>query len=537
MNPAAASTLARSVATVGLALPGVVVAATPCDVLLTAQVDASQVLSSIAVEERDELPAHCRVRGVIVPAINFELRLPIEDWNGKFYMVGCNGFCGRLEVERSGFTNSMNHGLERGYAAATMDGGHWGSAITDGRWAQNDRIAETDWAWRAVTETARVAKALLQAYYGRPQSHAYFAGCSNGGRMALMEAQRFPADFDGIIAGAPALDYTGLVATHSAWVTQANRRDDGGEILARGKVAAIGAAVREACDSLDGANDGLIDDPRRCDWQPAALACATEKKASGSTADPSGRVKSGAEPVSTCLEPEEVAVLQKWYGGARDSQGSQLYPGGVPRGSEPYWRTWLTGAPGTRNPPLMPLFARDFLRYMAFAHDPGESYDTRDFDFDRDPASLAHMAELYDAEQADLGEFHARGGKLIVYQGWSDPVVTPLRTVEYFEAVRAANGGPEATSGFARLFMLPGFDHCGAQGGPGANDAGFDPLPALEDWVERGIAPESIPAQRRDAEGAIQWTRPVCDYPRVATPQPAEDASKPHNFLCRAPTD
>jgi feruloyl esterase len=546
MNPSTATPLARSLAAVLLALPILAVAATPCDVLLARNVDDAQVLSSIAVEARGGLPAHCRVRGVIVPAINFELRLPIEDWNGKFYMAGCGGFCGRLDIERDGFTNSMNHGLARGYAAATMDGGHWGSATTDGRWALNDRIGETDWAWRAVTETARVAKALLQAYYGRPQSHAYFAGCSTGGRMALMEAQRFPADFDGIIAGAPALDYTGLVATHFAWVTQANQRDDDGEILPRGQVAAIGAAVLEACDTLDGANDGLIDDPRRCDWQPAALACAPEKNGLEPVSVPagpepgaerSGRSGSRAEPRSTCLRPEEVAVLEKWYGGARDSHGSQLYPGGVPRGSEPYWPLWLSGAPGTHNPPLVPLFAREFLRYMAFAHDPGESYAVRDFDFDRDPPRLAHMAALYDAEQADLGAFQARGGKLIVYHGWSDPIVTPFRTVEYFEAVQAANGGAQATSGFARLFMLPGFDHCGVQSGPGANDAGFDPLPALEAWVEGGIAPESIPTQRRDAEGAIQWTRPVCAYPRVATAQPADDAKKPREFLCQAPAD
>jgi Tannase and feruloyl esterase len=531
-------------------------AATQCDYLNSAYVDDTKVLSSFEVEARDGLPRHCRVRGVVVPAINFELRLPVESWNGKFYMVGCGGFCGRLDSERPGIANAMNHGLRRGYAAATMDGGHWGSSVTDGRWALNERIGETDWAWRAVTETARVAKALLHAYYGRPQERAYFAGCSTGGRMALMEAQRFPADFDGIIAGAPALDYTGLVATHFAWVTQANQRADGSEILSRDKVAMIAAAVTKACDARDGTADGLIGDPRRCDWQPAALACPAPKNGSEPifsapnpaaagkiSSEPISGQKIGSEPVSReekvrgCLEADEVAVLEKWYGGPRDSQGRQLYPGGIPRGSEPYWPLWLTGAPGTHNPAPLPLFARDFLRYMAFAHDPGETYEPRDFDFDRDPPRLAHMAALYNADQPDLRAFRERGGKLIIYQGWADPVVTPLRTIEYYEAVQAAAGGADAAAGFARLFMLPGFDHCGLSNGPGANDAGFDPLPALESWVEAGIAPESIESQRRDAAGTIQWRRPVCAYPLVARLTPGGDASRLEDVLCMEPAD
>jgi feruloyl esterase len=254
------------------------------------------------------------VLGVIRPAINFEVRLPTYGWNGKFYMAGCGGFCGRLDSDLPGFTNAMNHGLRRGYAAATMDSGHWGAHRADGRWAWNNRLAENDWGWRGVTETARVSKALVAAYYSQPLKKSYFAGCSTGGRMGLMAAQRFPADFDGIIAGAPALDYTGLVATHGEWVTQANLRSDGTEILDRGKVALIADAVLAACDACDGRSDRLIDDPRTCDWRPSNLAC-----------DP--------EPAATCLTAEEVGVLEKWYAGPRDAAGKQLYPGGIPRDS------------------------------------------------------------------------------------------------------------------------------------------------------------------------------------------------------------
>jgi len=473
------------------------VAAMECASLAALRIENANLLSSTVVPSRDGLPEHCRVLGVIRPAINFEVRLPTRDWNGKFYMAGCGGFCGGLDSDLPGFTNAMNHGLRRGYAAATMDGGHWGASRVDGRWAWNDRLAENDWGWRAVTETARVAKSLVATFYGKPQHKSYFAGCSTGGRMGLMEAQRFPADFDGIIAGAPALDYTGLVATQFAWVTQANIRPDGSEILGRGKVANIAAAVTAACDARDGRRDGLIDDPRACDWQPAAMAC-------------------GTNPSDACLTPDEVKVIEKWYAGPRTAAGTPLYPGGIPRGSEPFWPLWLTGNATNRSPPLLTLFAREFLRYMAFAEDPGESYDVRSFDFTRDPPRLAVMARLYNADNPDLSAYAARGGKLIVYHGWADALVTPYRTLQYVEQVQQTMGGPARTGQFLRLFMLPGFDHCGMQSGPGTNDAGFDPLPALEAWVERGVAPDSIPATRSNPDGSAAWTRAVCAYPPAA---------------------
>jgi feruloyl esterase len=470
---------------------------TGCPDLAGLRIDDTNLLSASVVPATADLPEHCRVLGVIRPAINFEVRLPTSDWNGKFYMAGCGGFCGRLDSDLPGFTNAMNHGLRRGYAAATMDSGHWGAHRADGRWAWNNRLAENDWGWRGVAETARVSKVLLAAYYGRPQQKAYFAGCSTGGRMALMAAQRFPADFDGIIAGAPALDYTGLVATHGAWVTQANLRPDGTEILDRSKVALVAAAVVEACDARDGRTDGLIDDPSTCDWQPARLACGTEADA-------------------TCLTAEEIGVLGKWYAGPTDSNGRRMYPGGIPKGSEPHWPLWLTGRPGDQTPGLVPLFAQDFLRYMAFAEDPGETYRVQDFDFERDPPRLAPMGAIYNADNPDLTAFARRGGKLIIYHGWADPIVTPWRTLQYVEDVQRRMGGLSQTESFLRLFMLPGFDHCGMQTGPGANDAGFDPLPALEAWVERGVAPDSIPSARVGVDGAAAWSRPVCPYPKPA---------------------
>jgi feruloyl esterase len=468
-----------------------------CAELASVALEGVRLHSTVTVPASEALPEYCRVTGTIGPATNFEARLPTAAWNGKFYMAGCGGFCGKVDAERPDFSNAINHGLARGYAVATTDSGHWGANSTDGRWARNNRRAEEDWGWRAVTDTARVSKQLIERFYGRPQQRAYFAGCSTGGRMALMEATRFPQDFDGIIAGAPAMDYTGLVATAFAWLMQSNTSADGREILARDKVPMIADAVIEACDAKDGTSDGLIDDPRACDWQPRQLSC-----------DGASR--------TNCLTVDEVGVLEHWYRPAQDSTGHALMPGGLPRGSEPFWPVWLSGRPGTDTPSMITAFTRDFLRYMAFAEDPDPNYTVSQFDLDRDPARLATMSAVYDADSGDLAAFKARGGKLLLYHGWADPIVTPWATLEYYAALEKRFGGPDATREFARLFMLPGFDHCGLQRGAGADNAGFDPLPALEAWVERGEGPDTIDTQRRNADGSIEWSRPVCAYPRVA---------------------
>jgi Tannase and feruloyl esterase len=293
------------------------------------------------------------------------------------------------------------------------------------------------------------------------------------------------------------------------------------------KLGLVRDAVYGACDARDGLADGLIADPRRCAFDPASLAC-----------------KGG--DAAGCLTAAEVGVLAKWYGGAVDGRGERLYPGGVPPGSEPNWPRWLTGAGNA--PPLMPLFARDFLRYMAFEPDPGPSYRVEDFDFDRDPPRLAAMAEVYNAATfgpaaagaadpppwADLSGFERRGGKIIVYHGWGDPLVTPQATVDYYEAVARRAGGVERARGFARLFMVPGMDHCGINAeGPGIADTGIDPLGALEAWVERGTPPDFLLATKTDASGGTVWRRPVCAYPRVARfAGGGADPADPASFRC-----
>ena len=467
---------------------------TDCAALAGMAIPDTNLLSATLVPERDGLPAHCRVLGYVRPAINFELRLPVSGWNGKFYMVGCGGFCGQVLSERPNFTNAMNFGLRRGYAAATTDAGHWGAGATDARWAWNNRQGEIDWGTRAIPEVTRASRALVAAFYTRGAERSYFAGCSTGGRQALIEAQRFPDDFDGIIAGSPALDYTGLVATFLAWTTRANMDAEGRPILTHARVPLIRRAVTEACDAADGLADGLIDNPRACRFDPASLQC------------PAGA--SGEQ----CLSPAEVGVLRAWYQGPRNAAGQQLYPGGIPLGSEAFWPVWLTGS--ATAPAVNPAFALNFLRYMAFQDDPGETYQITQFDFERDPARLAPMAALYNATSPDMARFRQRGGRLIVYHGWADAIVTPERTVEWFEAATQAAGGRAEMDQFARLFMIPGFDHCGlSPAGPGINETGLDPLTALENWVERGQAPASIMTTRNTEP---RWSRPVCPWPREA---------------------
>ena len=488
----------------------------PCDRLAGLKIEDVNLLSATEVAAADGLPAYCRVLGYVRPAVNFEVRMPAGGWNGKFYMAGCGGFCGRLDSDRAGFANAANYGLKRNYAVASTDAGHWGQSVLDGRWAHDNRQAEVDWGHRAVHVTAATAKQLIAAYYGRPQAKSYFAGCSTGGRQANMAASRYPEDFDGIISGAPALDYPGLVGTLFAWLVQANTGPDGKDILSPAEVGLVREAVYAACDAKDGLEDGLISDPRACDFDPAALQC-----------------KAG-QAAETCLGEAEVATLRKWYAGPTDSAGRQLYPGGIPRGSEPYWWLWLTGD-GKGGGRLIPGFNRDFLAFMAFRDDPGEGFTAHDFDFDADPAKLAFMQAIYNSDTPDLDRFRERGGRMIMFHGWADAIVTPFKTVEYYEAVEQRVGNRAATQNFLRLFMVPGMDHCGLLKGPGIDQNGFDPLTALENWVEKGTAPDTLASRQTDKDGRVVWARPLCPWPKTARHDGVGVASLGSSFACADP--
>ncbi len=446
-----------------------------CTALRNLTLDGGFVSSANMVAAAEDVPAYCRVRATALPAISIEARLPAQGWNGKLYQVGCGGFCGILGRADSGtgFINAMTPGLKRGYATATSDSGHHGLSVIDAGWADSNPHAERDWGWRSIGETNRVAQILISAYYGAGAESAFFQGCSTGGRMAHMAAVRHPKMFSGIISGAPAMDYTGLVATHMAWITQANTGPDGEAILKPGKDGLIGDEVMRQCDGADGKTDGVIDDPRACDVDLAALQC-----------------KAGASG-ETCLTPAELDVVAKWRQPARNSKGDELYPATIPEGSERFWALWLTGTEGRAA--LVPLFHKNFTAYMAFPDDPGAAYSPTDFDFDRDPPRLATMAAVYNSDRPELNAFRDEGGKMIVWHGWADAIVPPMKTVDWHDKLVANMGGAEKVGAFVRLFMIPGMDHCGILEGPnGVNQHSIDPITALENWVENGVAPTSI---------------------------------------------
>jgi feruloyl esterase len=454
-------------------------------------------VEKVAADPATGLPEFYKAKGTLFPEIKFELRLPPkEDWNKKFYMAGCGGFCGGVDIfPVSQFTNNLNWGLVRGYASATTDSGHdnLGKGRTYADWALDNRRGEIDWGYRSIHEVTRVCKAIVHLFYHRTAKYSYFAGCSTGGRQAIMEALRFPEDFDGVISGAPALEYTGLVATWMSWIAQAVS----GVPFSGEEVGRVQAAVLAQCDDRDGAQDGLISDPRRCpkiDFSGAGLSS------------------------------KQLAALNQIYSKPINSQSAILYQGVMPYGSEFYWPIWVPGVAGTTNSPLslglIGPFNGNFLKYMAFQED-DSAFAATDFDFDAHPALLEFMGKIYNATSTDLKKYKANNGKIIMYHGWADSIVPPTRTIAYYESAAAAMGGLEKTQDFFRLFLVPGMDHCStAQGlaASGVKSIGlddFDALGALEKWVEEGIAPDEINASGKALDGKVR-SRPLFPYPLYA---------------------
>ena len=484
-----------------------------CRALADLRIDDTNLLSATVVPAGGGLPEYCRVLGYVRPAINFEIRLPTANWNGKFYMAGCGGFCGKLS-SATDFVLDVKRALRRQYAVSMTDAGHWGEHIFEASWGYHNRPAEIDFGYRAVHETARVTKAIIEAFYHKAPAQSYFGGCSNGGRQGVMEASRYPEDFDGIISGAPALDVTGLMLNF-AWVARAITGPDGKNLLTPTEVALIEKAVSRACDPLDGLTDGLIDDPRACRFDPSTLACA-----SGKSAD--------------CLSSRQVDAVRALYQGPRNSAGRQLHHG-FPLGSEPYWAYWYTGQTSDASDDPFPRAGEGFLRYLGFEADPGAGYTVADLDLDRDPPRLEALGKVYNATNQDLDAFRRRGGKLLMWHGWADPGPSPMQSIAYYDAVEGRVGSREPTQAFFRLFMMPGMDHCGIVDGPGIRDAGIDPLTALERWVEHKEAPASLPMTKTDSMGKVLWTRPACPYPQRAIYTGRGDRKAATNFRCAGP--
>ncbi len=463
------------------------------------------------------LPAFCRVTGVLRPTwdseIKFEVWIPEADWNGRFLGVGNGGFAGSIYYQQ------LAGNLKRGFATAGSDAGHTAEA-EDATWAFGHPEKVKDFGWRAVHLTAERAKDIVTAYYGKPAARAYFDSCSDGGREALMEAERFPEDYDGILAGAPANNWVHMVSS-GVDVAQATRGDPHAYISSL-KLPAIQRATLAACDAQDGVKDGIINDPTKCHFDPQVLLCK------------------GEESIE-CLTQPQVDSLKKLYQGGVDSQGKSIFPGFV-LGDETSWRNWVIGqGPGAA---YGDGYVRNYFRYMV-SGDPKWNVLTANVDASLKQAAEKTGAEL-DSTNPDLSEFAARGGKLIIYHGWNDPAISPWNTIHYYESVEKQMGAEKASS-VVRLYMAPGVEHCA--GGPGPSffgqlglattgSAKYGIFDSLVDWVEKSAPPESIVATKYapDANGANKaaMTRPLCPYPKVAKYKGTGDTNDAASFSCAA---
>lgn len=439
--------------------------------------------------------AYCQISITLRPAADSEIKsevwLPAASvWNGKFLMEGGGGLVGKINTE------GMAHAVGEGYASASTDTGHTGSS---GRFALGHPDKITDFAYRAVHETGFEAKTLIAAFYGRAPSLSYWEGCSTGGRQGLMSAQRYPEDFDGIIAGAPAYNQIYISAWRMHLSMTALKSPQ--HALPAEKLKLLNDAVLDKCDSADGVKDRLVEDPRNCNFDPGVLKCK------------------GTETAS-CLTPPQLETVNTAYADMRNSTGELIYPR-LPFGGELGWQL-----PGNGTEPG--AIDVDIFRYIA-NQDP--EWDWHSFDSGKDiELALLHGKEIH-AVSPDLAKFRARGGKLLMYHGWSDGgsdgSISALNTISYYESVLKYMGRDQ--DDWFRLFLVPGMDHCGAGTGPSQ----FNKLAALERWRERNEPPTSMTAARVNESGVIDMTRPLCPYPQQAVYKGSGSTNDAANFACK----
>jgi feruloyl esterase len=461
-------------------------------------------------------PAHCRIAGMLAPEIAFEVTLPAR-WNGRFYMIGNGGHAGE-SLEDPGRVAQRDEALRLGFAFAQTNTGHDSRKEPGASFVLSNPQKATDYAWRAVHATATTAKELTARYYGRQVQRSYWNSCSNGGRQGLVEAQRFPEDFDGLLVNAPWVSQTGF-SLGAIWNQQAL---DAATPLTAGKLALLADRVMARCDAVDGLQDGLIADPRRCDFD--AMRDVPACPAGSDTA--------------ACLTAAQATAINRIYRGPV-SKGKALFPGFLP-GSEAVVAGGFgnPGAPvsawlGTVVPAQPGAKAADFnlaegtLRYLAHSP-PQPDYDYRRFDFERDVALFDTWATQVNATSTNLNTLRRRGGKVLMTYGWADQILQPEMGIQYYERLQARYGAK--TTDFARLFMVPGMTHCSGGIGPDR----FDAMTALINWVEKGKAPDSLRAARV-VEGKEVRTRPLCPYPQVARYSGQGSIDDAANFSCAAP--
>ena len=512
----------------------------PCEKLKNLQLPHTEVTSAVehpagsitlgaANATPVELPARCIVKAIARPTkdseIKIEIWLPVSGWNGKYMQVGNGGWAGAIPV------SSLVNAIQRGYAAAgTNDGHDAGHPDGPAGWAIGHPEKLIDFGHRALHETAVQAKAVISAFYTKEASPSYFFGCSDGGREALMEAQRYPEDFNGIIAGAPANDWSNHF-TGFVWNEQALMKSPG-SLITPDKLPAIQKAVLAACDTNDGVRDGILEDPRTCRFDPVVLTCKGEEN-------------------SECLTEPQVIALKKIYDGPKNSRtGKQIYPG-YPPGHEAIpgaWQPWIIASPAEKS--IQFMFGNSFYGQAVF-EDP--KWDFRTLEFDADVALAEEKAgSVLNSNNPDLRSFRANGGKLIQYHGWADGAIAPMGSINYYNKVLDffrkypdARSASRTVSDFYRLFMVPGMGHCAGGIGPSNfgnsgnrfnGDPERDVISALERWVEKGVAPERLIGTGRAVDDPGKTlTRPLCSFPQVARYSGSGDPLEAASFRCAAP--
>jgi hypothetical protein len=504
-----------------------ILAQQPCSSLATLNLPHTTITSAVAVPEgtiptSGLVPARCEIKATTRPTKDSEIFLrvwlPVSGWNGKYLQLGNGGWAGSIDA-----SNAVDP-LRRGYAVAATDDGH-SNAVPGAAWAIGHPEKLIDFGYRAVHETSIQAKAIVNAFFGRNATRSYFNGCSDGGREALMEAQRYPEDFDGIIAGAPASNWSHLF-TGFIWNEQAMAESP----IPPAKLPAIQKAVLAVCDELDGVKDGLIEDPRACRFDPASLLCK-------------------AGDASGCLTEGQVATLRKIYGGPKNPRtGKQIFPG-YPMGTEAVAGAW---SPWILPPGVQAGFGNSYYGQAVFEQ---SNWDFRTLNFDTDVEfGDAKAGAVLNSTNPDLRSFRDNGGKLIQYHGWADAAISPLNSIEYYESVRAflgrftdARHANTDAMDFYRLFMVPGMAHCGGGIGPNdfgngrssaSTDAEHNILVALDAWVEQGTAPAKlIGSGKAVTDPAKALTRPLCPYPQTAHYRGTGDTNSEENFTCALPAN
>jgi len=473
--------------------------------LANVQITAAAAVDPTASERAMRRGTVCRVDGLIGKETRFRALLP-DDWNRRFLMGGGGGYVGEIE-------NQAESAANYGYATVGTDAGHRRHWLTAG-WALNNDERKSAWATDAVHETAEVTKQLIRAYYGALPERSYFFGCSNGGREALMEAQRFPEDFDGIVAVAPAIDWAAFagVSIRNLQV-QFPTADFSKPSVTAENLALLQRRILDACDMRDAVRDSILENPRSCDFKLASIAACPNDA-----------------PAADCLTKSQRSAIETIYSPVR--MGDTLPYAGQPFGNEadPGWQEWITGitpiaVSATKNaaPSLQSGFGTEFFKYLVFGD---STWDYRRYDLSHAAADTKAISALVNATNPDLSAFAKRGGKLILAHGWSDPAINPQVSIDYFEAVRQRDG---SAAQYMRLFMMPGVLHC--DGGTGCDEADWNSV--ISNWVERRDAPERLVAKKLGQDGRVIRTRPLCAYPRRAGYRGKGSTDDQASFSCK----